>query len=145
MTIVLIAVLALVFIGIVYLALYFHKHGVNAGAILEDVDTGLTYAQTIATAMAPFLPNTADATISLVLKIASEAVQRVEATYKAAIAANNGAPDTRATEAKSLITSGLALKGVSITPDINKLIDAIVPVLVLALPKTHTITQPVAV
>jgi len=136
-TIILIAILALVFIGFVYLALYVHKHGINGTAILEDVDTGITYAQSIATALAPFLPKLADATITLVLKIASEAVQRAEATYKAAIAANTGATDTRAAEAKALITSGLALKGVTVTADIEKLIDAIVPVLVLALPKTH--------
>lgn len=137
--IVLIALLAVIFLGMVYFALYLNKHGVNGTAILADAETGITYAQSIAAAMAPFLPNTADATISLVLKIASEAVQQAEATYKAAIAANNGLPDTRATEAKALITSGLAFKGVSITPDINKLIDAIVPVLVLALPKTHAV------
>jgi hypothetical protein len=143
--IILIAVFALIFIGIVYLAVYLHKHGVNGTAVLDDIGTGITYAQSVATAIAPFLPNIADATITLILKIAAEAVQRVEATYMAATSADSGAADTRATEAKSLITSGLALKGISVTADIGKLIDAIVPVLVLALPKTHTVTQPAVV
>lgn len=137
---VLIAVMALLFVAVVWLAVYLKKHNVSGATVLDGVGVGINYAQSLATAVAPFLPKIADSTITMVLNFAAEATTRVEATFKAAEAANSGAPDTRAAEAKSLITSGLALKGISVTTDISKLIDAVVPLLVLALPKTHTET-----
>jgi hypothetical protein len=138
--VILIAVLGLLFIAVVWATIRLKQHGINSEAVIDDIGEGITYAQSIATAMSPFLPKLASATINLVLKVAAEATQRVEATHKAALSADAGAVDTRSTEAKSLITSGLALKGITVTDDINKLIDAVVPVLVLALPKTHAET-----
>lgn len=140
LTVIIVVILAVLFIGVTWLAIYFKKHKIDATAVVKDIGTGITYAQSIATAVSPFLPKVADSTITLLLNLASEATTRAEATFKAALSADAGATDTRTAEAKSLITSGLALKGITATADINKLIDAVMPLLVLALPKTHTAT-----
>lgn len=62
---------------------------------------------------------------------------RVEGTYKAARSTDPNAADTRKAEATSLIKSALALEGIADTPEVDKLIDVAIPLLVLALPKTH--------
>lgn len=141
LTVIVVVVLALLSVGGNWLALYLKKHKIDSTVVIEDIGKGITYAQSIATAVSPFLPKVADDTIALTLNVASEGVQRAEATFKAAQSADAGATDTRAAEAKSLITSGLALKGVTATADINKLIDAVLPLLVLALPTTHTVVD----
>ena len=112
--------------------------GRNDEAVLEKVGTGITYAQSVADAISPFLPKIADTIISKVLSIAQKAVQHVEATYKAALSTDANAADTRKTEATSLIKSALVLDGIADTPEVDKLIDVVIPLLVLALPKTHT-------
>ena len=114
--------------------------GRNDEAVLEKVGTGITYAQSVADAISPFLPKIADTIISKVLSIAQKAVQHVEATYKAALSTDANAADTRKTEATSLIKSALVLDGIADTPEVDKLIDVVIPLLVLALPKTHTST-----
>ena len=114
--------------------------GANGEAVLEKIGTGITYAQSVASAVTPFLPQPAGPVISKVLDVAQKAVQHVEATYKAAISTDANAADTRKTEATSLIKSALALDGIADTPEVDKLIDVVIPLLVLALPKTHTAT-----
>ena len=61
-----------------------------------------------------------------------------EGTYKAALSTDLNAADTRKTKATSLIKPALALEGIADTPEVDKLIDVVIPLLVLALPKTHT-------
>ena len=107
-------------------------------AILKKIGTGITYAQAIAKAISPFLPSIANGTISTVLNIGQEAITKSEAAYKAAISTDPNAADTREEEAIDFVKSGLALKGIQDTPEIDKLIQAIIPLLVMVLPKTHT-------
>jgi hypothetical protein len=114
--------------------------GTNGEAVLEKIGTGITYAQSVASAVTPFLPQPAGPVISKVLGVAQKAVQHVEATYKAALSTDANAADTRKTEATSLIKSALALDGIADTPEVDKLIDVVIPLLVLALPETHTTT-----
>ncbi len=111
--------------------------GRDGETILEKVDEGITYAQSVATAVTPFLPKPAGSVINKVLDISQKAVTRVEGTYKAAISVDPNAADTRKAEATSLIKSALALDGITDTPEVDKLIDVVIPLLVLALPKTH--------
>lgn len=110
----------------------------NAVAAMSKVLTGLGYAQAVATALTPFLPGITGTVINKVLTYAQQAVTRVEATYKAALVTGSAADDTRTAEATSLIKSALALDGIEDTPEIDKLINTVIPLLVLALPKTHT-------
>ena len=116
--------------------------GTDGEAILEKVGAGLTYAQSVAAAVTPFLPQPAGPVVNKVLDISQKAVTRVEGTYKAALSTDANAADTRKTEATSLIKSALALDGIVDTPEVDKLIDVVIPLLVLALPKTHTAAQP---
>ena len=109
-------------------------------ATLEKVSKGITYAGALATTISPFLPGIANDEISTVLDVSQKGVTQAEATYKAAISTDPNAADTRKTTATSLAKSGIALEGIQDTAEIDKLIDAIIPVLVLALPKTHTDT-----
>ncbi|MVB11833.1 hypothetical protein CAFE_25610 [Caprobacter fermentans] len=110
----------------------------NAVAAMGKVLTGLGYAQAVATALTPFLPGITGTVINKVLTYAQQAVTRVEATYKAALVTGSAADDTRTAEATSLIKSALALDGIEDTEQIDKLINTVIPLLVLALPKTHT-------
>ena len=137
---VIILVCMAIFAVIVMLSVCLTKKKKDASGVLSAVDTGIGYAQAIAEALKPFLPGIAGGVIDLILKYASQAVKHVEATYKAAIATGANANDTRAAEATSLIKSGLALEGVEDTAQIDKLIGTIIPLLVLALPKTHELT-----
>ena len=114
----------------------------DGAAVLKKVDKGITYAQSIAEAVTPFLPQPAGPIINKVLDVSQKAVVHVEGNYKAAISTDPNAPDTRKTEATSLIKSGLALDGIPDTPEIDKLIDVVIPLLVLALPKTHEAAIP---
>ena len=116
--------------------------GKDGAKVLKKVDTGITYAQSIAEAVTPFLPQPAGPIINKVLDVSQKAVVHVEGNYKAATSTDPNAPDTRKTEATSLIKSGLALDGIPDTPEVDKLIDVVVPLLVLALPKTHTAATP---
>lgn len=119
--------------------------GTDCEAVLEKVGTGITYAQSVAAAVTPFLPAPSGAVVNKVLDISQKAVTRVEGTYKAALSTDSNAADMRKAEATSLIKSALALDGIADTPEVDKLIDVVIPLLVLALPKTHTATQPESV
>ena len=112
--------------------------GTDGEAVLEKVGAGITYAQSVAAAVTPFLPAPSGAVVNKVLDISQKAVTRVEGTYKAARSTDPNAADTRKAEATSLIKSALALDGIADTPEVDKLIDVVIPLLVLALPKTHT-------
>ena len=138
-----IGVAIIAFVGIYMVALQLAKHKVNTTETLEVIGTGITYAQSISQAISHYLPDTADNVIKFVLDTAQKAVTNVEATYKAAIATGAGANDQRAEAANSLIKSALALEGIEDTAQIDKLIGAIIPVIVLALPKTHEDAAPV--
>ena len=138
---VIILVCMAIFAVIVMLSVYLAKKKKDASGVLSAVDTGIGYAQSIAEALKPFLPGIAGTVIDLILKYASQAVKHVEDTYKAALATDANANDTRAAEATSLIKSGLTLEGVEDNAQIDKLIGTIIPLLVLALPKTHNTTQ----
>jgi hypothetical protein len=129
----------LVTVGAQYLA----KHGKNAQPILADVDKGIGYAQSIANAVKPFLPNIADNVIDVTLKYASQAITSVEATYKAALVTGAAGVDTRQAQATTMIQTALAMQGIPMTTDTQKLIDTVIPMLVMALPKTNTAVTPV--
>lgn len=129
-----------VFAGALYLVQYLSKHGITADG-LTKVEAGITMASAVASAIKPFLPGYADNVIDMVLKYAQEGVERAEATYKAALAADANANDTRAAEAETWIKNALALQGISITPDVQKLIDAVTPLFVRALPPTHATAE----
>jgi hypothetical protein len=133
----------LIDIGVTVFAAYLQSKGKNAEPILEDVSTGLGYAQSIANAVKPFLPGIAGNVIDVTLKYAGQAITRVEASYKAALLNGTAGTDTRKTEATSMITTALALEGISMTTDTQKLIDTVIPMLVMALPATHTAVAPV--
>lgn len=128
-----------VFAGALYLIQYLSKHGLTAAGI-EKIEAGVTMASAVASAIKPCLPGYADNVIDMVLKYAQEGVERAEATYKAALAADANANDTRAAEAETWIKNVLALQGISITADVQKLIDAVTPLFVRALPPTHATT-----
>jgi hypothetical protein len=127
----------LTIVGIPVGAKFLAKHKVNATAILSDVDKGVAYASSIANAVKPFLPTIADNVIDVTLKYAGQAITRVEATYKASLLTGTVGTDTRKAEANNLITSSLAMEGIPMTSDTQKLIDTVIPMLVLALPKTN--------
>lgn len=132
-----VAATSFVFLAVFFLMKKMSDKKVNIPEVLEKVDAGITYAQALAQAISPFLPGVADNVIGIILKASQQAVAHVEATYKAAIATGQVAVDTRRAEAESLIKSALALEGIPETEQIDKLISAILPVMVLALPKTH--------
>lgn len=137
--IIIVAIAAAAGVGAFYLANFLSKKGVNGAAILEDVEKGLGYGESLAAAIAPFVPELPLATVNAVLTAAQKAVQSVEATYKAQIAVNAGAPDTRKATATSLIQSALALDGITVDAKTNKLISVAIEALVLALPKTKEV------
>lgn len=137
-TLVIVVGVLIAYSGLVVLAKKLKAKKVDAESVLEKVETGLDYAQTIATAIDPFLPKIAGTVITKTLTAAQKAVVRAEATYKAANSTDPKAADNRKAEATSLVKSALALDGIQDTPDVDKLINAVIPVLVLALPKTHT-------
>lgn len=138
-TIITILIAAGAALGASYFAVYLQKKSINGEAILEDVEKGLGYGESLAAAIAPFVPELPIATVNAVLYAAQKAVQSVEATYKAQIAVSAGAPDTRKATATSLIQSALALDGITVDAKTNKLISVAIEALVLALPKTHTV------
>ena len=111
----------------------------KAEKMLDKADKGLDYAQTLAAAVDPFLPGITGTVITKTLIAAQKAVKCVEAPFKAALSTDPTAADTRQAQATSLTKSALALDGIADTPQIDKLIDAAIPVLVLALPKTHEV------
>lgn len=137
MIIITVAATSFVFLAAFFLMKKLADKKVNVPDALEKVNDGITYAQALAQAISPFLPGVADNVIGIILKASQQAVAHVEATYKAAIATGQVAVDTRRAEAESLIKSALALEGIPETEQIDKLINAILPVMVLALPKTH--------
>ncbi|HEX3038137.1 MAG TPA: hypothetical protein VHO94_03990 [Oscillospiraceae bacterium] len=137
-----IAVAIIVFLAAFFVCRWLQKKKVNPTQALEEANAGLTYAQSIASAISPFLPTIANNIIMIVLTRAQKAVAHSEATYKAAIATGQVAVDTRKAEATSLIKTALALEGIEETPEIDKLIDTVIPMLVMALPKTHETTVP---
>lgn len=126
---------------ITWAAVKLHAGGKDGAAALSKVSAGITYAQSVADAITPFLPAVAGPVISKVLSVASKAVRHAEATYKAALSTDANAADTRKAEATSLIKSALALDGVADSEQVDKLIDVVIPLLVLALPKTHTAAE----
>ncbi len=138
MALLIVLVCLAVFAGITVIAVKLKAKGKDETKTLEKVDTGLDYAQVVAVAISPFLPKIAGPIIMKVLTTAKKGVEHVEATYKAALSVDPNAADTRNVEVTSLIKSGLVLDNVADTPEIDKLIDAVVPLFVLALPKTHT-------
>lgn len=108
-------------------------------AVLEKIDEGITLAQAASTAISPFLPEIDNKIISKTLDFSQKAVVRSEATYKAATFTDPNAADTRKAQATSMVKSGLALEGIQETQEIDKLIEVAIPLLVLALPKTHDV------
>lgn len=132
----------LLFAAIYIVAQELAKRKVDLTPTLDKVGTGITYAKSVADAINPFLPDIADNVIGAVLDIAQKAVTHVEATYKAALSTGAAACDTRTVEATSLIKSALSLEGIQGTEQIDKLINTIIPLLVLALPKTHETVTP---
>jgi hypothetical protein len=139
LTLIVIADCMIALVGISLLAIYFGRKKINALGVIEEIGTGLGYGQAIADAVKPFLPGIAGNIIDIVLKYAEQAVARVEATYKAALITGAAANDTRSTEAVAMIKSALSLQGIAITSDTEKLIDTVIPLLVMALPKTHEV------
>lgn len=138
-----ITMITVVIVIAIFMAIFFFMNKladkkVNVTGALKKVNTGITYAQALAQAISPFLPDVADNVIEIILKAGQQAVSHVEAIYKAAIATGQAAVDSRKDEATSLIKSALALEGIQETEQIDKLISAVLPVMVLALPKTHT-------
>ena len=129
---------------IYHVATKFKAKSKDGAAVLEKVDKGITYAQSVAEAVTPFLPQPAGPIINKVLDVSQKAVLHVEGNYTAALSTDPNAADTRKTEATSLIKSGLALDGIPDTPEVDKLIDVVIPLLVLALPKTHKAAAPAA-
>lgn len=122
-----------------WLAVHLSKRNINGTTVLGKIDTGLGYAMSIAEAVKPFIPTMAGNIIEAVLKYGEKAVTQAEATYKAALSTNAAATDTRKATATSMIKSALALEGIQMTADTQKLIDAVIPLLVMALPKTHEV------
>ena len=139
-TLIIIALAIIIFVAITFVSLKLAKKKKDVTQTLETVGTGITYAQAISTAISPFLPTIANNIIMIILSRAQQAVTHTEATYKAALATGTAANDTRQAEATSLIKSALALEGIQETADIDKLINTVIPLLVLALPKTHDTT-----
>ncbi len=131
----------LVYTGIIVVAkkLKGKKLDAKAEKVVETVDKGLDYAHTLSAAVTPFLPGIAGTTLTKALSAAQKAVKCVEAPFKAELTTNPDAVDNRKAEATSLAKSGLALDGIQATPEIDKLIEAVIPVFVLALPKTHDV------
>lgn len=142
--IIIVALAAAVSAFITHVAVKLHAGGTDGEAALKKVGTGITYAQSVASAITPFLPSVAGPVINKILSVAAKAVQHVEATYKAAISTDSNVADTRKAEATSLIKSALALDGIADSEQVDKLIDVVIPLLVLALPKTHTDTATTA-
>jgi hypothetical protein len=130
----------LIFILISETAILLSKNKKKITSVLCGTAQGLGYASEIANVIKPFLPSIAGTTIEIVLKYAYEAILHVETIYKAALATDSTVNDTRTAEALSLIKSALALQDIQETADIDKLINTVIPLLVLALPKTHNIT-----
>jgi hypothetical protein len=97
----------------------------------------ITYAQAVATAISPFLPTIDNTAIAFILEKAQQAIEYVENIYKSAIATGSTVDDVRKSEATDLIKAALKLEKIEDTAQIDKLINTVVPLLVLALPKTH--------
>ncbi len=117
--------------------LYLAKHKAGEAAKLDEIGKGIGYAQSIAEAVKPFLPTIAGNVIEAALKYASQAVTRVETDYKTALQTGAAGNDSRKAQATTMIQTALALEGIPMTADTQKLIDTVIPLLVLALPKTH--------
>lgn len=115
---------------------YMSKHGITFGSLVK-AQGYVNMAKAVATAIEPFLPGYADGIINIVFRYVQEGVTRAEATYKAAMAVGSVSNDTRSAEAQTWIKAGLSMEGVTVTPDVQKLIDSVMPIFIRALPPTH--------
>ena len=108
-TIILVTVAAgLVAVATIYcVAVKLKAKGKDGAAVIEKVDKGITYAQSIAEAVTPFLPQPAGPIINKILDVSQKAVVHVEGNYKAAI---------------SLSTSGASGIPSSASPDLIRLV-----------------------
>lgn len=137
------AVLAAV--AVIYaMAKLLKKKKVNAEGLLSAIDMGLEIVQPIAGVLKPLLPGVAGNVVDAVLKYANGAVCAAEKAYKDALLTGGNVDDTRQADCIDMVKKALMASGIEITEDTDKLINAVVPVFVLFLPKTHD-TTPTAV
>lgn len=136
---------ALAAIAVVYgLAKLLKKKKVNTEGLLSAIDMGLNIVQPIADVLKPLLPGIAGEVVDTVLKYANGAVCAAEKTYKDALLTGENVDDTRQADCIDMVKKALMASGIEITEDTEKLINAVVPVFVLFLPKTHE-TTPTAI
>lgn len=111
------------------------KKGVDTGAILGKVDSGLDIAAKAVNeikAIAPATPYIS--TAESIVKFAEQGTKKAEQLYNA----NRISAEARKTEAVQLTKELLTASGVTVTPEIEAIIDGCVEAAVFALPQTHT-------
>lgn len=133
LTLLIIAAVLLV-ISVVFFIAGKTKKNPKALSLLDGI---LSEIQPIADALKPFLPGMAGMIIDSVLKYSKAAVEAVEVEFKDALSTDPNAADTRKADATDMILKALRLNGIAITEDTQKLIDAVIPLFVSFLPKTH--------
>lgn len=136
---------ALAAIAAVYgLAKLLKNKKVNTEGLISAIDMGLEIVQPIANVLKPLLPGIAGDVVDTVLKYANGAVCAAEKTYKDALLTGENVDDTRQADCVDMVKKALLASGIEITEDTEKLINAVVPVFVLFLPKTHDTTPTAA-
>jgi hypothetical protein len=120
--------------GIIFPALT--KKGVDTGAILGKVDSGLDIAGKTVDAIKNIAPDTPYiSTAEAIIEFSDQGVKKAEQLYQS----NQISADARKTEAIQLTKDLLTAAGVTITPQIETIINGCVEAATFALPQTHTV------
>jgi chitinase len=118
------------------------KKGIDTNAILSKVDSGLEVAGKAVDAIKAIAPNTPYiSTAEAIIEFADQGVRQAEQLY----ISNQISADARKTEAVKLTKNLLTAAGVTITPQIETIINGCVEAATFTLPQTHTVSDsPVA-
>ncbi len=111
------------------------KKGVDTNAILGKVDSGLEVAGKAVDAIKAIAPDTPYiSTAEAIIEFADQGVKQAEQLY----ISNQISADARKTEAVQLTKDLLTAAGVTITPQIETIINGCVEAATFTLPQTHT-------
>ena len=117
-----------------WIAVALQKRGVNVQGPLEKAQTGLAVADKLVdglSGMSPMLPG-----ISAVDKIIEWSEKAVNASEQL-LKSQQLSADQRKANAEDIVKSCLTSAGLTVTPDLEKIIDGAIEAAVLALPKTN--------
>lgn len=132
-----VAVVAIVFVGLIVLIPYLVKKGINVSGVLTGTTTVLDTADHVVDTLQEFFPEVPVITvIDKVIGWAQKATEAAEQLYKTSKIEEG----QRKEEATKLVYQLIEAAGIEIDDDLKKIVDGAIEAAVFALPKTHTDT-----